>query len=132
MYSPGVCEHFEDGPDTVLRDTLRVLRPGGLAFVSTPHLNALRRRRWSGPRTAPSGDFYQYLFSKAGMTSTLERLGFALIDVRPYGTWATLSKEWPILTRLPMGRLAAILDFLPGLRELGSSCIWTAQKPRHQ
>ncbi|CAJ60711.1 putative 3-demethylubiquinone-9 3-O-methyltransferase [Frankia alni ACN14a] len=43
VYSPGVCEHFEDGPQEVLRETLRVLRPGGIALVSTPCFSPLLR-----------------------------------------------------------------------------------------
>ncbi|MCK9878967.1 class I SAM-dependent methyltransferase [Frankia sp. Ag45/Mut15] len=43
VYSPGVCEHFETGPGEVLRETFRVLRPGGIALVSTPCFSPLLR-----------------------------------------------------------------------------------------
>lgn len=130
VYSPGVCEHFEEGPDEVLGETLRVLRPGGLAFVSTPHLNALRRWRWRAH--ARSGDgraFYQYLFTPAGMSRTLERIGFQVEEVRPYAAWAGIAGEWPLLKRLPAGRAVGVFDLVPGLRWLGATAIWVARKP---
>ena len=34
--SLGVIEHFIDGPDLVLSEAYRVLRPGGVAIISTP------------------------------------------------------------------------------------------------
>lgn len=129
VYSPGVCEHFEPGPDEVLRDAFRVLRPGGLLFVSTPHLNALRRRRWQGSDAPGDAPFYQYLFTGSGMTATLERLGFDVIDTTPYATWATLAMEWPVLERIRLGKLAGVLDLVPGVRRIGANCIWTARKP---
>jgi len=129
VYSPGVCEHFEEGPDAVLQDAFRVLRPGGLVFVSTPMLNAFRARRWSSGRAGDDGEFYQYLFTKDGLAGTLHRIGFQVIEIRPYAVWATLTIEWPWLNRLPTGRAVGGFDLIPGVRELGSNCIWTARRP---
>jgi SAM-dependent methyltransferase len=129
VYSPGVCEHFEEGPEEVLRDAWRVLRPGGFAFISTPMLNRLRQRRWRSGRAGADGSFYQYLFTKESLASTLRRIGFDVVEITPYAAWATLTIEWPWLGRLPLGRVAGGFDLLPIVRELGSSCIWTARRP---
>jgi len=41
--SMGVIEHFEDGPTSVLKEAYRVLKPGGLIFVSVPTENIMRK-----------------------------------------------------------------------------------------
>jgi ubiquinone/menaquinone biosynthesis C-methylase UbiE len=128
VYSPGVCEHFPEGPDAVLADAFRVLRPGGLAFVSTPFLNALRRRRWEA-RRAGEGDFYQYVFPAGTLTKALERVGFEGVTTHPYAVGATFAEEWPSLQRLLDRRAVGALDQVPALRRLGASAIWIARKP---
>jgi SAM-dependent methyltransferase len=39
----GLIEHFEDGPERVLAEIRRVLKPGGSALITVPCLNGLRR-----------------------------------------------------------------------------------------
>lgn len=48
LTSFGVIEHFRAGPHTPLAEHFRVLRPGGVALISVPSLNFLRRlkRTW--------------------------------------------------------------------------------------
>ncbi|HUU64049.1 MAG TPA: class I SAM-dependent methyltransferase [Dehalococcoidia bacterium] len=41
--SMGVVEHFEDGPTPALKEAYRVLKPGGLIFVSVPTVNVIRK-----------------------------------------------------------------------------------------
>jgi len=41
--SMGVVEHFEEGPQAALTEAYRILKPGGLAFVSVPTVNVIRR-----------------------------------------------------------------------------------------
>lgn len=41
--SMGVIEHFEEGPMEPLKEAYRVLKPGGLIFVSTPTVNIIRK-----------------------------------------------------------------------------------------
>jgi SAM-dependent methyltransferase len=40
--SMGVVEHFEEGPQLALKEAYRILRPGGLIFVSVPTMNVVR------------------------------------------------------------------------------------------
>jgi SAM-dependent methyltransferase len=127
VYSPGVCEHYEEGPEEILQDAHRILRSGGLLYVSTPHYNWLRRLRWSDKTDGSS--FYQYLFTKKAMIKILERLNFVVVGTLPYGVWATVADEWQILKKIPLGKAAGIFN-IPGLRDMaGSTCIWIARKP---
>jgi SAM-dependent methyltransferase len=41
--SNGVVEHFEGGPLPALKEAHRILKPGGLIFVSVPTVNLLRK-----------------------------------------------------------------------------------------
>ena len=41
--SMGVVEHFEEGPHAPLNEAYRLLKPGGLIFVSVPMVNIIRR-----------------------------------------------------------------------------------------
>ena len=138
VYSPGVCEHFESGPDEVLLDARRMLRPGGYLFVSTPHLHPLRRHRTrrGGPQafadgagTDRRGAFYQYRFTIDGMTATLQRLGFEVLEAWPYGAVAGLGEAWPKLGVIPAVPAVGALDLVPGIRQFGFSVLWTARKP---
>ncbi len=83
VYSPGVCEHFEEGPARILAETRRVLRPRGIAVVSTPCFNRWLQDRATRftVRDEPIGEFYQYAFTPNGMSRLLEHLGFELLHL---------------------------------------------------
>ena len=42
MLSYGVLQHMEDGPGRALREAHRVIKPGGLLFISVPYRNPVR------------------------------------------------------------------------------------------
>ena len=47
IVSLGAVEHDAEGPMSALKEYLRVLRPGGIAIVTVPHLGPVRRvNRW--------------------------------------------------------------------------------------
>ncbi|MFO7796128.1 MAG: class I SAM-dependent methyltransferase [Promethearchaeia archaeon] len=41
--SMGVVEHFLEGPDKALKEAYRIIKPGGLLFLSTPTVNIIRK-----------------------------------------------------------------------------------------
>ena len=132
VYSPGVCEHFEEGPIAVLSETRRVLRPGGIAVVSTPCFNVwLQRRATTLTADAHPGGagFYQYAFTPEGMANLLEQLGFDVLQIRPYAALATIVRYggWRVPRRMS-DVLAYSMDYLPIVRHWGSTCIWVARK----
>jgi len=132
VYSPGVCEHFIEGPITVLSETHRILRRGGVAIVSTPCFNRWQQRHVARVTRGGRGtdrEFYQYAFTPDGLTTLLRRLGFEVVQVRPYAALDTFIRYagWHLPPRL--GHVAAgLMDYVPVVRDWGSTCIWVARK----
>lgn len=85
-YSWGVFEHFEAGPGGCIREALRILRPGGLLFISVP-LDNLRQSLMGSLSIARPGKaddrFYQYRFTRAELARELSMGGFELISFYP-------------------------------------------------
>jgi len=86
--SLGVIEHFEEGPQKVLSEAKRVLKPGGVAFITVPYLNLFRRicvhpmreiffflRRMRGRKDY----FWEYRYTKKELARFLEDEGFELL-----------------------------------------------------
>jgi len=92
VLSSYVAEHFDGGPEPLLRELRRVLKPGGLLFVVVPYNNLLRRlvvhptqrllcavwRRLGRPL-----GFTEYRYSRTEMQGFLDRSGFEVLEVHP-------------------------------------------------
>ena len=114
--SLGVIEHFEHGPEQTLNEAWRILRPSGLAFVSTPCSNLLRRlilypirnlyfliRKFLNQPIY----FWQYNFTEKELRTYLEKAGFEIVytdidDYEPYERNRHLGifADWFFLRRL--------------------------------
>ncbi len=87
-FSWGTFEHFEEGFHPVVSEAFRLLKPGGLLFVSTPFDNlrhALRATILDPWRLPPQGSatrFYQWRLTRGELANILARHGFAVEDVR--------------------------------------------------
>ena len=131
VYSPGVVEHFEEGPTEILQETHRILAPGGHAIVSTPCFNRWMQRhpdRFTSTGSS-AGEFYQYAFKREGMAALLGRIGFEVVQILPYGSLSTLSiyGGWKVPTPL-VKPVAVAMDYALPTKAWGSTCIWVARR----
>jgi SAM-dependent methyltransferase len=97
MFSYGVMEHFEDGPARALAEAHRILKPGGLIFVSVPYTAWLReivasgrdspraRRIFGKPPRPPAGApaIPELAFRRADFASEVIGAGFHIVEAVP-------------------------------------------------
>jgi SAM-dependent methyltransferase len=83
--SLGVIEHFEHGPQEALSEAHRILKPGGLAFITTPMLTPMRRLAGHPLRNlyfairdlrGKPKYFWEYRFTKRELCTYIEDAGF--------------------------------------------------------
>ncbi|MBN2751169.1 MAG: methyltransferase domain-containing protein [Rhodospirillaceae bacterium] len=122
-FSWGVFEHFENGPQDCIREARRILKPGGLLFVSVPMDNFRHAIRGTFARPQPiSGTlrFYQYRFTRAELAQELSLGGFDVTAVHPIhkrqGVLRHLHHEFglPYSWLLTRGLAAVLAPFIPG------------------
>jgi len=98
--SLGVVEHQRDGPEPILREAWRVLDRGGIALISVPWFNPLRRLKarlgfYRGRREGL--EFYQFALRKEELTRILASVGFRIVDLTGYSCMKGLRDEVPLL-----------------------------------
>jgi SAM-dependent methyltransferase len=95
-----VLEHISN-PGRAVREIYRILRPGGVAIISVPHLSRLHDE---------PHDYYR--FTKYGLRHLFEAAGFVVTDIKEKGgLFSFLGHQASTL-------LLAALWPIPGLRQL--------------
>ncbi|HUI66031.1 MAG TPA: class I SAM-dependent methyltransferase [Bacteroidota bacterium] len=92
VISLGVVEHFEAGPQEAFREVRRIVKSGGLFFVTVPTQNVMRtalfnriktlqnmHRRLKGIELA----FEEYRYTRRHFTELLREAGFAIVELAP-------------------------------------------------
>ena len=83
-WSIGVIEHFRYGYKEVLLECKRILKTGGIAYISFPYMNLLRKLKGKFGcyrEKIPEGvEFYQYALDHKIVKSFWEDHGFKFID----------------------------------------------------
>lgn len=101
--SLGVVEHFKSGPEDYLREAYRALKTGGVALISVPYFNLLRRTKslFGFYRGSSVGlDFYQYAFTEKEIEDLIKKSGFKVIDNFHYDAYKGIKEELPFLRNL--------------------------------
>lgn len=94
--SLGVVEHRQSGPEVLLYEAYRVLRKDGIAIISVPHFNILRRMkaRFGMYRVNFEGlEFYQYAFRCVEFEEILRRIGFQVLERNGYDSYKGIVDE---------------------------------------
>ncbi len=140
-FSWGTFEHFEEGFDRVVPEAFRVLKPGGLLFVSTPFdnmrhaLSAILSDPWRLSPKKQRTRFYQWRLTRGELATILARNGFAVTDVKiiykRQGMARWLQTRFGISGSSFAGRLlGAILPPIVPAVLFGHMILAVAQKPR--
>jgi SAM-dependent methyltransferase len=101
--SLGVMEHLEDGPNLFLKEARRVLKKGGIACISVPYLNFLRRLKaalgfYRGEENKLP--FYQYAYSSLEFSQILKLAGFEIVATYQYSGYKGTKDELPFLMEI--------------------------------
>src|SRR6266516_2297315 len=88
-----LLEHVDD-PESMVSEIVRILRPGGLFWATTPHVDGVSSRLLGLDWTTVSSD-HLHLFSKKGLTGLLKSAGFRRVRMRtqgvdPFELWQAL------------------------------------------
>jgi len=96
-----VIEHVSDPVQTV-KGIERVLKPGGLAILSTPNAQGWGARLFKSRWIHWHAPYHQQFFSMESMRITAEKAGFEFVESRTITNSAWLHYQWMHLLTIPV------------------------------
>jgi len=125
-FSWGVFEHFEEGLQPCIKEALRILKPGGMLFITVPADNirqALRGTlvKYSNESVSESHRFYQWRLTSSELAQQLVIGGFKLDFIKPIhkrqGILRSLHHEFGLSYDWFLTRALSVLltPFIPGV-----------------
>lgn len=98
-----VLAHVAD-PDDLLRQTLRILKPGGVLFLQTPRWSAMDRAALRAARSSRGrfarvldrrlNDMHMTLYSSRGLTTRARRIGFEVVEIHSRVRYSLKTHEY--------------------------------------
>tara|TARA_B100000214_G_C23883236_1_gene588271 strand:+ start:71 stop:859 length:789 start_codon:yes stop_codon:yes gene_type:complete len=121
LISLGVVEHEFSGPDIFLREFHRILKPNGMAYITVPYINFLKKykleKSFYDIKEPKDYNFYQYAFSEDEIKKIIEKNNFRVVDVFGYGAWKGIKDEISFFQKVynipKIGGLYAMMTKLP-------------------
>jgi SAM-dependent methyltransferase len=99
-WSLGVIEHFYNGYDDIIQEMHRVLKEGGVLFLTVPSMSWIRKMKAKFnmyPSWTQNEDdikkFYQFALDPAMVINDFKSLGFELLEVKPCDGFKGLKDE---------------------------------------
>jgi SAM-dependent methyltransferase len=147
-WSLGVIEHFWNGYSDIASEMHRVLKPGGVLFLTFPFMNSYRKATASEryPELSTEDEvpgFYQFALDSAEVWKQFEPLGFELVHRHGFAVLDGLKDEKPetrksidfflrlrgrnVLTKALYMVVSKVLDFALGDR-YGHSVLMVLRK----
>ncbi|MBM2832893.1 MAG: putative 3-demethylubiquinone-9 3-O-methyltransferase [Candidatus Brocadiaceae bacterium] len=133
--SLGVVEHFQEGPQTALKEAARVLKAKGLLLVSVPQAFKWRRLQALSENSELPKEavFYQYAFSPSEFRGFVKNAGFRVIAEYGTGSHFALRIRYDLyrklLTRFPrLAYMDLLLDRTPIGRDIARMRMYVAEK----
>jgi SAM-dependent methyltransferase len=102
-WSIGVIEHFWEGYGPILAEAARVLRPGGILFLTAPWLSPYRTRKAANggyPAVefhSESDSFYQFALGRAEVAAQLAQHGFELLSWQGMASEVSMKEDMAAL-----------------------------------
>jgi SAM-dependent methyltransferase len=106
-FSLGLVEHFED-PAPILRETFRVVRPGGTVICSVPNLGPGTLMHWHWRATAQENFTTHRPFTLDQLAALVQGAGFSIVHREYNGLYLPHAQR--ILGRMPGRRFLARME----------------------